>query len=570
MAHTPQSRRLPRHEAAAQPPTVPTGERSDELAKRLGLVPTNPPPARPPVTGPPTSRATVDATQPIQTMRVSAPAATRVPNAVTAPPATTAANLHRPPPTSGRPQTVQPAPGQLVRLNITTVTGDIDLAVPDSYTVAALLSAVLRGAPVLAEQARGRGGWLLALSGGAALRGEQTLAGLRLVDGTTLTMTGVYDQPPPVRYDDLADAVARAAGRGADAWRSGTRSVCALIAAALFGIAAVAATLVSRSGTHSWTATTAAAGVAALALVLAGTFMTRRQQDVSGGAVLTLLACLSAAVSAATATADQRRLVDFGAPQITAGFAAAAVAAAVAALLIGQHHPMQLGLATAGLIPLVGSGAAAIWHLDLLSAVAIALALALMLTPAVPWLASRLARFQLPALPVTVDEIGAEEVEFDAPRVATQTASALGLMTALVSASALIAAVCLGLLATGGHNPAALCLIGVASAALLLRSRLFATIGQRVALLTAGGAGMLALLGRLAADHPGSQALLWAALPALIIMGIVLTVGPRRRPATSPFYARVAEILDLLLAVAIAPLIVTVSGLLGAIRNLGH
>ncbi len=239
-------------------------------------------------------------------------------------------------------------------------------------------------------------------------------------------------------------------------------------------------------------------------------------------------------------------------------------------ILVGHHQSTPLALTTAGAIFLIGAGAAAIWHLHRVTVPAIVLALALLLTPVVPWLASRLARFPLPVLPATAEEIGADTGDVDAQRVAMQTGAALAHITALVSASALLAAASFALLATGRHNPAALCLIGVASAALLLRSRLFATIGQRVALLAAGCAGVLALLGRLAADHPGGQALVWSALPAVIAAGLVLTVGRRRHPATSPFYGRAAEILDLLLAVAIVPLVITVSGLLGVIRNLGH
>ncbi len=242
----------------------PQREGADEFAHRLGLIPTRPQPAPPPPR-PPTPAPPIDSTQPIRIGRNTPDPRRQAPSPARAP------STGRPPVPS-RTESVQPAPGRLVRLNIATVNGDIDLAVPDSFTVAALLSAVLRGAPALAEQGRGRGGWLLALAGQPPLRGEQSLAELRMLDGTTLMMTGVYDHPPQARFDDLADAVARAASRGVAGWRSGPRQVSALVGAGLLGVAAAAAALGSRSSAHGWAATTAATAVAALALLVGAGF----------------------------------------------------------------------------------------------------------------------------------------------------------------------------------------------------------------------------------------------------------------------------------------------------------
>ncbi len=187
----------------------------------------------------------------------------------------------------------------------------------------------------------------------------------------------------------------------------------------------------------------------------------------------------------------------------------------------------------------------------------------------VPLLAVRLGRLPLPM--VSADP----QVLADERRPAPA-----GLRAAVVRADQILAGCLAGLAAAGlgcmaalaaGDGLAAPLLAGLASFAILLRARLFPSVAARLPLVTAGALG-LALTGRIAvaaAAGPVRAALLLAVGAVVAGLLATATLAPRRPVGVaSPYLGRVAEILDIATAVALAPVACGVLGLYEVVRGL--
>jgi hypothetical protein len=110
----------------------------------------------------------------------------------------------------------------------------------------------------------------------------------------------------------------------------------------------------------------------------------------------------------------------------------------------------------------------------------------------------------------------------------------------------------------------------VLACVLLLRSRLFQGLAQRLWLLIPGFGGLILLAA--GSVHGSSQArhLALALGPLIAGSALVVAVGlwlPGRRP--SPFWGRMADITDTLLNVGLFPLALGLAGVFGKVRGLG-
>jgi hypothetical protein len=122
-------------------------------------------------------------------------------------------------------------------------------------------------------------------------------------------------------------------------------------------------------------------------------------------------------------------------------------------------------------------------------------------------------------------------------------------------------------LATSGALSARI-LIAISAAALLLRSRLFVTLRQRVPLIAGGLAGVGALGVSLLWDA-GPAILLGVSLAGLVLALITVVAGATwaQRPP-SPYLGRAADLLDTLVVVSVIPVACAVVGLYSAVGNL--
>jgi hypothetical protein len=110
--------------------------------------------------------------------------------------------------------------------------------------------------------------------------------------------------------------------------------------------------------------------------------------------------------------------------------------------------------------------------------------------------------------------------------------------------------------------------MAVSAAALLLRSRLFVTLRQRVPLVAGGLAGVFAL-GFDLLTHAGATTLLAVTGIALVLAVITVTAGATysQRPP-SPYLGRTADLIDTLVVVSVIPIACAVVGLYAAVGNI--
>jgi type VII secretion integral membrane protein EccD len=198
---------------------------------------------------------------------------------------------------------------------------------------------------------------------------------------------------------------------------------------------------------------------------------------------------------------------------------------------------------------------------------AITVGLCMGLMPLVPAAALKWARLAPAPVPTTADDLAADTQTVDAERVERMTRRAVEQVTAMIQGLSWPGLVAGAVLAFSQDVTAQL-LTGFAAAALLLRARLFATVGQRLPLLLAGIGSTAALLLAVPMDRVGTPESWWSGVPAVAASVACLWLANRhRRP--SPSATRTAEIADLIIATAIIPLVFGVLGVFGFVRGLG-
>ncbi|HEU4347397.1 MAG TPA: type VII secretion integral membrane protein EccD, partial [Actinoplanes sp.] len=132
---------------------------------------------------------------------------------------------------------------------------------------------------------------------------------------------------------------------------------------------------------------------------------------------------------------------------------------------------------------------------------------------------------------------------------------------------AVLAAGAFAVLATSGSLSARI-LIAVSAAALMLRSRLFVTVRQRVPLICAGLSGAAALgFDLLAGADTGTMLAVTAAGVLLALVTVAAGATYSRRPP-SPYLGRAADLLDTLVVVSVIPVACAVVGLYGAVGDI--
>ena len=104
---------------------------------------------------------------------------------------------------------------------------------------------------------------------------------------------------------------------------------------------------------------------------------------------------------------------------------------------------------------------------------------------------------------------------------------------------------------------------------MLLRSRLFNSVTQRLPFLIAAGIGLVAATVRVCLNVGGHTGAIWFIIAMAVAMIFALGFAGRAGAPKTPFYGRAAELIEILLAVSLIPLIATVMGLVGLMRGLG-
>jgi type VII secretion integral membrane protein EccD len=437
-----------------------------------------------------------------------------------------------------------PAPTSgLARVTIRAPRRRLDLAIPHQVPLVELLPEVLRRA---GEGSRENppGGWMLRRGDGASLLGESALAHQGVRDGDVLYLVPRNLSWPEPEYDDIVEEIAAGARQHGRAWGPAATRLFALIAAGLVLLGGLG--VLVTTGSDRATGGLVAGAVAVILLGLGG-LLSRAWGDGVAGTAAAGYALPYAAASGALLLAGTGPAAD----QVLVGSAALLLASVVGAVAVGTGpRVFGAGLTAGGFgmlaallgLVLPGAGAAAIAIVALVGGIGLA-----------PLLAVRLGKLPLPVLTAAPDVLAAERRP-DPPRVLAAVVRADEILAGCLLGIALASVGCVTVLAANSGISGPL-LAGLASAALVLRARLFPHVAARLPLLAGGVLGLVVT----------GWAWFAAVDPALRLVGVAagfVAVGAlfataatahRRSSGGSPYLGRLADLADIATVVALAP-----------------
>jgi type VII secretion integral membrane protein EccD len=441
----------------------------------------------------------------------------------------------------------------------------IDLALPENISVAEMLPIVLRhGGEELADDGVEHGGWLLRRADGMVLSSSRTLGSHRIRDGEILHLVPGRQDWPELDYDDLVEAIAAGSRRRNRIWiQRHTRRAGLIVGAVAMSLAMVA---VFRSGPNWAVASRWALGQAAI-LTLAAVVLARSLNDAAAGAMVGLLALPYAFVGGGLLMVEPGQALSMTSPRLEVACAALLLFALLGYLGVGDDGAPFVGAISAGLFGAVGAWLTGNEGMQPARSAAILIAVTLLVSPLFSSLAVWLGRLPMPTLPRSPADLLRDDPQPPRPAVYSAVARADGIFTGLLIGASAVAAV--SALVIGGRTGYAQWLVILTTIGFVLRSRLYPIVRQRVPLLLAGLAGASSLLLgpgmrdphlRLAATGPGLLG-----LGALAIM--VGLAYSRRSPG--PYLRRYVEVVEVLVTLAVVPIVCAVLGLYGRLRGVG-
>ncbi len=454
----------------------------------------------------------------------------------------------------------------LLRVTVAAPQRRLDLALPEQASVAEVLPGLLaKAGEHLADQAAPDGGWVLRRADGAELTLGRTLGSHRIRDGEILHLVPRELDWPELEYDDLVDAVAAGAGKLGALWTSRHTRSAGLAGAALallVGLTAILRHASPWAGTATWLL------LSALLLVAAGVCLARVVGDSGAGALVAGLGLLFAGLGGLLLLAGSGKWPAIGAPQVLAGGTALMLAGIACYLGVVDKATLFAGATATGLFALLAGWLGTADSLDGSDVAAVAGSAVFAFSPFYSQLCLRLGRLPMPILPRTTADLVRDDPQPARREVYGAVLRADGLLTGMLIGMGLTVATSLVLL-TFDHGTAATVLIGLLSAGCLLRARIYPVVKHRLLFLTPGLTGLACLalgpLSRSSADPVTvvvPLAVLFAA--ATIFFGLRYS-----NKLPSPYLSRYAELLEVLVTLALIPLACSVLGLYAVVRGWG-
>jgi type VII secretion integral membrane protein EccD len=459
-----------------------------------------------------------------------------------------------------------PGGTDLCRVTVVGPSRRVDIALPGYVSFADLFPAVaqyagLDGPDVVGE----KGGWVLQRLGQEPFAPATTPLQAGLRDGEMIYLRPHRAQLPRLAFDDVADVIASGLNDQPGRWAPRRARSVALGAGAASLVAG--AVFILRSG-PPWPVPAAASAAIAVGLVIAVAAVSRAAGDSRAGALLGCTAVPYAFLAGLLVPARSTSLAHLGAVHLLSAFAAAALAA-VAAAAASAEVALFFGLISAALLGVLGSWIGYAFRIGFDGAAAVIAVPALALTPLIPAVSFRMARMTLPQVPRHADDLRRDTLTIDGAEVFDRTAAADRFVTGAASG--------IGLVAAGAEVPLAftrswlaMVTCAVLACALLLRSRLFRGLAQRLWLLVPAYGGLVLLAAGAAGGSTQARHLALALGPLIAGAALVVGVGmwlPAHRP--SPFWGRMADIADTMLIVGLLPLALAIAGVFGYVRGLG-
>ncbi|MFC0108315.1 type VII secretion integral membrane protein EccD [Kibdelosporangium aridum] len=434
----------------------------------------------------------------------------------------------------------------------------VDLAVPSGVPLAGLLPTLLKHA--VDEKDEGEaGGWTLSTTDGAALDPAISLTASGVREGDLLVLHPADDRNPPPLYDDVVEVIGEHSVQSGWSARQ-TRTACAAVitACVLGGLAAVAA--------GSGTLPGILAAVACVLLLLGGGALSRALADVPAGILAAALAIPAGAVSAASLLGGT-----WGAGHALLACAVVLLVSALGPVVVGGGDAVFAAFTIAGVFGCLGSLIVVLDAGSPAAAAAVVAPIALAVTTLMPVLALRISRFPRPQLPRTVDDLAnlPGQVEFEV--VQSRVRRARLMLSGLVAGCHTATAVGIALLAAAG-DAWSWSLAGVLFLLMLLRARLFREIPQVASPILTATLALLAGTAVAVSQASGDNTmLLGVVLPVLLVGAAIATlVGlVSGRHAPNPRTARLLDIIETTLLLAVVPLALAVWGVYRVLLDLG-
>ncbi|HET9897937.1 MAG TPA: type VII secretion integral membrane protein EccD [Streptosporangiaceae bacterium] len=458
------------------------------------------------------------------------------------------------------------AASDLCRVTVVGPSRRVDIALPYYVTFADLFPTVARFAGIEGPDWVGeKGGWVLQRLGEEPFAPAMTPQQVGLVDGELIYLRPHRAQLPLMAFDDVADVIASGLSEQPGRWAA-RHARWVMLGAGLVALAA-GAVFILRCG-PPWPVPALASAVFAVGLLLAVLAVSRAWGDSLAGALLGYAAIPYAFLAGLLGTAGAIPLARIGAAHVLSAFGAAALAAVLAAVASAEL-PLYSGVVLASLLAVAAAWIGSAFGIGFAAAALVVAVLALALTPLIPSVSFRLARMALPQVPADAGDLRRDTLTIDGAKVFARTASADRFVTGVVSGIGLVGAAATGALALT-RSWLGLTACAVLACVLLLRSRLFRGVGQRLWLLVPGFGGLLLLaVGQI---HGSSQAQHLTLALGPLAAGVAVAVGvglwlPGHRP--SPIWGRIADVADTALIISLIPLALGVAGVFGKVRGLG-
>lgn len=447
----------------------------------------------------------------------------------------------------------------LARVTVASPQRRVDIALPEQSSVAELLPGLLRHARVPSDQPAEQSAWVLRRADGTVLEPGRQLGSYRIADGEVLHLAPQTAEWPEAEYDDLVDVIASSSGRTGRSWTPRHTRTAGLTAGAALLLLGLVAVLQTSAPLWAFTVT--------CLLLFAAVAMARAGRDAGAGALLGLMATPYAFASGALLFAGGLPPLELGAPHLLSGFAVAFFVAVAAAVGTGAATVGYCAVASACALGGVGCWLSTWDVFEPYEVAGIVVSAILGLSPALGSLAVRLGRVPMPALPRNTSDLVRDDPQPPRPIVYDAVVRAYSLLTGVMAGCGAVIVGCLWVLTAHG-DVSSVVLVAVVSLGCALRARLYPIVWQRLPWLVAGAAGLVALaLGPLfSAGDPlliGGPAVLGA---GAVLMLIGLTYS---RQLAKPYLGRYAELLELFVVLAVAPVLCSVLGLYDYVRGLG-
>ena len=453
----------------------------------------------------------------------------------------------------------------LARITVAAPKRRVDVALPESVPVTELMTVLLRSSGEgLADDGQSHGGWMLRRPNGDAIDPARSLASQEVRDGEILHLVARQDEWPEMDYDDVVDAIATGARKQSGSWgadntqRTGVLTASAALAVGL-------ACLVTAG--PNWQMPAVVAFVAAVLMLSASFALSRAFGDSRAAVVTGTFASLYGAFGGFAILGGDQPLRDLDPAQYLVGSAALLIFSLAAFITVANSTQYFVAGIFIGFIGVIASLLCRASNIDGVDSAAIALTIVVAFTPTLPLLSIRIGKLPMPALPTSTDELLADPPQVPLERVHATVRRSDEILTGMLLGSMVVGVIAQIILVMSGRMSAAF-LVGIVAATFLLRARLFPSARHRIPLLVTGmnGAAWLAI-GIAATDR--EMRLYYVASVMLLLAGAAICAGnyfKTRQP--TPYIGRIADILDVLLVLAVVPVMCLVVGLYGYLRGL--